>query len=84
MLRRLDAMAALNLPVLIGASRKRFLGALLADESGEPRPVDEREAATNAITAIAASQRVWAVRVHEPRAAADAVRVAAAIEGQGR
>ena len=84
LLRRLDALAALNLPVLIGASRKRFLGALLADESGEPRPVDEREAATNAITAIAANQRVWAVRVHEPRAAADAVRVAAAIEGQGR
>ncbi len=82
LLRRLDALAALNLPVLVGASRKRFLGALLAHADGTPRPVDDREAATNAITAIAAHHGVWAVRVHDPRPAADAVRVAAALEGE--
>lgn len=78
LLHRLNALGALELPVLIGASRKRFLGALLSDQ-GTPRSVDDREAATQAITAIAAHEGAWAVRVHEPRPAADAVRVAAAI-----
>lgn len=65
-------------PVLIGASRKRFLGALLADPAG-PRPPGGREAATTAISALAASAGVWGVRVHEARASMDAVLVAAAI-----
>ena len=65
-------------PVLIGASRKRFLGSLLADENGEPRPVDGRDAATDAITAIAATMGVWAVRVHDVARSRDAVEVAAA------
>lgn len=65
-------------PVLIGASRKRFLGSLLADEDGEPRPVDRRDAATDAITAIAATMGVWAVRVHDVARSRDAVEVAAA------
>jgi dihydropteroate synthase len=64
-------------PVLIGASRKRFLGALLADARG-PRPPDGREAATTAISALAAAAGVWGVRVHEARASMDAVRVVAA------
>jgi dihydropteroate synthase len=65
-------------PVLIGASRKRFLGSLLADDNGEPRPVDGRDAATDAITAIAATMGVWAVRVHDVARSRDAVEVAAA------
>jgi dihydropteroate synthase len=65
-------------PVLIGASRKRFLGSLLADDAGEPRPVDSRDAATDAITAIAATMGVWAVRVHDVARSRDAVQVAAA------
>jgi dihydropteroate synthase len=65
-------------PVLIGASRKRFLGSLLADDQGEPRPVDRRDAATDAITAIAATMGVWAVRVHDVARSRDAVEVAAA------
>ena len=80
LLQRLDALESLGLPVLVGASRKRFLGSLLADSAGEARAVTDREAATNAITAICAARHAWAVRVHEPRAAADAVRVAAAID----
>ena len=79
LLQRLDALAGLGLPVLLGASRKRFLGSLLASSDGTPRDVAQREDATTAITAIAAYAGVWAVRVHEPRAAADAVRVAAAL-----
>ena len=46
LLARLDVLRELGRPVLIGASRKSFLGRLLADQSGEPRPVDAREAAT--------------------------------------
>jgi dihydropteroate synthase len=78
LLRDMDAMTGLGLPVLIGASRKRFLGALLSDTSGAARPVDQRDAATDAITALAAAQGVWAVRVHDVLGSYDAVRVAAA------
>jgi dihydropteroate synthase len=56
--------------VLVGASRKRFLGALLED-----RPVAERDDATTAITTLAALADVWGVRVHEVRASADAIQV---------
>jgi len=73
-----DALVSGDLPVLIGASRKRFLGALLADESGAARDVVDRDDATHAVSAIAASQGVWGVRVHEVRGSADAVRVGAA------
>lgn len=76
LLNRLDVLTDLGLPVLVGASRKSFLGALLADDSG-PRPVQDREDATTAITALAAAAGAWAVRVHQVRRAADAVAVVA-------
>ena len=63
--------------MLVGASRKRFLGALLADAAGRPRPVHDRDRATDAISALAAAAGAWCVRVHEARSSADAVRVAA-------
>jgi len=78
LLQALDRLMAVGPPVLIGASRKRFLGALLAEDSGDPREMTDRDAATDAITAIAASRGVWAVRVHDVRGSKDAVRVAAA------
>jgi dihydropteroate synthase len=74
----LPELARLGSPLVIGASRKAFLGRLLADASGEPRPVDDRDAATAAVTVLAAQAGAWAVRVHEARASADAVRVVAA------
>lgn len=76
LLRGLPALAGLGNPILVGASRKRFLGALLEDQSG-PRPIGGREAATTALSALAAAAGVWAVRVHSVRDSADAVRVAA-------
>lgn len=76
LLRRLDVLAELGRPLLVGASRKRFLGDLLADEQGEPRPFEGRDAAGDAVTALAAAAGVWAVRVHEVRASRDAVLVA--------
>jgi dihydropteroate synthase len=65
-------------PVLVGASRKRFLGLLLASPDGTPRPFDECDDATVAISALAATAGAWCVRVHEVPGNADAVRVAAA------
>ena len=78
LLRGIPELQALGMPILIGASRKRFLGALLADDAGEPRAVAQRDAATDAITAIASSMGAWGVRVHDVRGSSDAVRVARA------
>lgn len=75
LLRRLGELDQLGLPVLVGSSRKSFLGALLAGPDGDPRPVDDRENANVALTTIAALAGVWAVRVHDVRATVDAVKV---------
>jgi len=71
-LAQLALLVDLGLPVLIGASRKRFLGTLLADADGTPRPPAGRETATAAISLLAAQHGVWGVRVHEPRPSLDA------------
>ncbi|RFU86331.1 dihydropteroate synthase [Streptomyces triticagri] len=77
----LRRLRELGHPVLVAASRKRFLGHILAGPEGAPPPARERDAATAAVSAIAAREGAWAVRVHEVRATADAVRVARAVEG---
>jgi dihydropteroate synthase len=74
----LGQLMALGRPVLVGASRKRFLGALLAGPDGVPAPTDQRDAATHATSALAAAAGVWCVRVHDVPGTVDAVRVAAA------
>lgn len=74
----LERVRALGLPVLVGASRKRFLGALLSDPLGVPAPVEERESATVAVTALAAAAGAWGVRVHSVAANRAAVEVARA------
>jgi len=79
LLAHLDVLVGLGLPVLIGASRKSFLGRVLADPAGTLRPVGEREAATVALTAYAATQGAWGVRVHNVRANVDAARTIAAV-----
>lgn len=68
----------LGLPVLVGASRKRFLGHLLADDAAGPVAPDRRDHATAAVTALAAAGGAWCIRVHDVAPSADAVRVAAA------
>ncbi|WP_320776504.1 dihydropteroate synthase [Streptomyces sp. CRN 30] len=81
LLARLDRLHALGHPLLVAASRKRFLGRVLAGPGGAVPPARERDAATAAVSALAAHRGAWAVRVHEVRATADAVRVARAVEG---
>jgi dihydropteroate synthase len=68
---------AVPFPVLVGASRKRFIGRLLAAADGAPRPYVECDDATIALTAIAAAAGAWCVRVHAVPGNADAVRVMA-------
>lgn len=73
-LKHLNILENLGLPILMGASRKKFLGELLATD-GLARDSDERESATTAITALMAARGLWAVRVHDVRPSSDAVLV---------
>lgn len=78
LLGRLGDVMALGHAVLVGASRKSFLGSLLADRTtGQPRPARLRDAATTAVSVLAAAQGVWCLRVHDVASTADAVRVTA-------
>lgn len=76
----LGAVQALGYPVLVGASRKSFLGRLLADADGTPRPVDGREDATTALSVLLAREGVWGLRVHAVRSTRDALMVLDALE----
>jgi dihydropteroate synthase len=78
LLHALPQLVATGIPVLLGASRKRFLGALLAGPDGTPRPADGRETATAVISALAALHGAWGVRVHDVRASVDALKVVGA------
>ncbi len=73
LLRDLGWLRELGRPILVGASRKTFLGRLLADAEGNPRPVEEREAANLAVSLHCARQRVWCLRVHDVRSTRDAL-----------
>ncbi len=61
LLRRLDVLVALGFPILLGVSRKRFLGKLLASDA----PVEDRDLPTAVLSALAADAGVWGVRVHD-------------------
>jgi dihydropteroate synthase len=82
LLRGLDALRELGFPLLVGASRKQFLGALLAGPDGTPRAVDEREYAGTALTLLLAQQGVWGLRVHDVRASHDTLRVLGRMAGR--
>jgi len=64
LLRRLDVIGELGLPVLVGASRKRFLGAVLPDGA----PVEDRDLPTAIVSVLAAQSGAWCVRVHDVHA----------------
>jgi dihydropteroate synthase len=73
-LKHLDVLEGLGLPILMGASRKKFLGELLAKD-GVARDSDEREIATTAISTLMAARGLWAVRVHDVKSSSDAIAV---------
>jgi dihydropteroate synthase len=78
LLANLDQLSAIGRPLLIGASRKDFIGQLLAEPADVPQPDDRRDAATQAVTALVAAAGAWAVRVHNVPPAVDAVLLARA------
>ena len=75
LLHALPELVSTGIPVLVGASRKRFLGTLLAGADGQPRPPGGRETATAVISALAGLHGAWGVRVHDVRASVDALKV---------
>jgi len=75
----LAPVKALGFPLLVGASRKSFLGSLLAGPDGTPRGVEGREDATTALSVVLAQEGVWGLRVHDARATRDALLVLAAL-----
>jgi dihydropteroate synthase len=77
LLTHVSDLTSLGHRVLVGASRKSFLGRLLADADGAPRAVEQREDATTALTVLLAQQGVWCLRVHDVRASRDALRTLA-------
>lgn len=74
LLQRMGELDALDLPVLLGVSRKAFLGGLLGTPD-HPRPAKERDDASVALTTMLAAQHIWGVRVHTVRAHRDAIAV---------
>jgi dihydropteroate synthase len=80
LLAALDQLEELGCPLLVGASRKSFLGTLLA-RGGTPRPVEGREHAHAALVALLALRGVDCLRVHDVRATRDALAVVAAMAG---
>ncbi|HEX5906187.1 MAG TPA: dihydropteroate synthase, partial [Propionibacteriaceae bacterium] len=75
-LERLEEFEVLKRPMVVGVSRKSFLGRLLAGADGSPRPAKQRDDATTALTTVLALRGVWGVRVHSVRASRDAIAVA--------
>ena len=74
-LRGLDRLSLLGYPILVGASRKRFIGDLLGANSP-----DDREAATIALTTLLAAREIWGVRTHSVKAHRDAIAVVEEME----
>ncbi len=75
LLAHLDALTAIGQPVLVGASRKIFLGRIGAPPGTDPRPPADRDAATAATSVLCALAGVWGVRVHDVAGTRDALAV---------
>ena len=70
LLRQIDRLQLMGYPLLVGVSRKRFLGELV----GSPNP-DDRDSATVALTTELARKGVWGVRTHSVKPHLDAIKV---------
>ena len=78
---KLDQLIAAfpNYPLLIGTSRKSFIGRLLADETGTLAPTEDRLYGTMATITTAILHGAHIVRVHDVKAASETIRVAKSI-----
>ncbi len=84
LLAQLPALHTLGCPILVGASRKAFLGTVGRSPGQPPRPPQERDVATAVTTVHAAQAGAWAVRVHDVRGSRAALDVLAAMDEAGR
>lgn len=77
---RLNELEQLGLPILVGASRKRFLASALneADPGSVSNP--RRDVATAVLTALLLQRKLWGIRVHNVEATSDAIKVVAALK----
>ena len=78
-LRGIGELRGLGYPLVVGASRKSFIGALLSDAAGQPRPVERRLAGTVAVHLLAAQAGAEILRVHDVEETRDALRILQAV-----
>ncbi len=83
LLRRLEALGVLGLPVLVGLSRKSMSGTLGTTASGGPRAPAERLAASLALACLAVQRGARIVRAHDVAATVEALRVVETVCGAG-
>jgi len=77
---RLDELEKLGMPIMVGASRKRFLASALDPKHPAEVSMPRRDVATAVLTALLLQRKLWGVRVHDVRATADAIAVVAALK----
>lgn len=78
---RLDEIEKLDLPILVGASRKRFISGVLDESLNEDKTVgnERRDLATAVLTALLLQRKLWGVRVHNVIATSDAIAIVEAL-----
>jgi len=81
MVARLDELEKLELPILVGASRKRFLAHALDAQNPQEVDMGRRDVATAVLTALLLQRKLWGLRVHNVQATVDAISVVAALKG---
>lgn len=77
---RLDELEQLGLPILVGASRKRFLAAALNESDPASVSTQRRDVATAVLTALLLQRKLWGIRVHNVEATVDAIKVVSALK----
>ncbi len=81
---RLDELQKLGLPVLVGASRKRFIAHALSPNDPASVSMPRRDLATAVLTALLLQRKLWGVRVHDVQATSDAIAIVQALKQQER
>jgi dihydropteroate synthase len=76
---RLDEIEKLGLPVLVGASRKRFIAGALDEEEPNSVSHERRDVATAVLTALLMQRKLWGVRVHNVLSTVDAINIVGAL-----
>jgi dihydropteroate synthase len=76
---RLEKLEELGYPILVGASRKRFIAGVIEPEEPAEVSNERRDLATAVLTALLLQRKIWGVRVHNVLATSDAIKIVAAL-----